>query len=220
MKLLILFLSLFICAVTGFAQPKFESVDGNNINTGNHIKGQPVTYEVKFKNSGDADLAIKSVSTSCGCSTALTSNNSVKPGEAGSINFTFNGQYTGQISKSIYITTNEAEASHTVTMTMTMVDPLSVNPNSIISEGKVGDEINQIATITNSLDKDVTISEVSSNSPVVKVTNDKTVLKTGEAASVNITIKIFEDSPVNAAVVIKTSEGDYQIPIFVDIKKQ
>lgn len=220
MKAILIIISLIISDYVVYAQPKFETIDGNSINTGNHIKGQPVNYEVKFKNTGDSDLEIKSVTTSCGCSTALITDKVVKPGQAGSINFTFNGQYTGQISKSMYVTTNEAASEHNITMIMNMVEPVTVTPNSIISEGKVGDEINQTATMTNSLDKEITISEVTSNSPVVKVTNESSVLKSGEAASFNITIKIFEDSPVNAAVVIKTSEGDYQIPIFVDIKKQ
>ena len=48
--------------------------------------------------------------------------------------------------------------------------------------------------------------------------SDKTEIGNGEAASFSISIKIYEDSPVNAAVIIKTSEGEFQIPILVDVK--
>ena len=61
-------------------------------------------------------------------------------------------------------------------MNMIMVDPVApLIPQSIISSGKVGDELNQAATVTNSFDKEVTITDISSNSPVVKVTSDKMI---------------------------------------------
>jgi hypothetical protein len=179
-----------------------------------------VNYEIPIKNSGNQDLKIFSVVTSCGCSTALLSSDTLKPGETGSIKFTFNGNGFGEISKNVMVSTNEAEGSnnHTITMVMKMVEPLTLNPGSIISSGKVGEEINQTATISNSLENQVTITEVSSNSPAVKVTSDKMSLNSGETASLNISVKIYEESPVNAAIIIKTSEGEFQLPILVDIK--
>ena len=107
---------------------------------------------------------------------------------------------------------------HTLQMKMNMVDPVVLNPQSIISEGKVGDELKKTATITNSFDREISITEISSNSPVVKVTSDKMVLSAGDAASLSINIKIYEDSAINAAIIIKTSEGEFQIPILVDVK--
>jgi hypothetical protein len=212
---------LLILPVLTYSQvgPKLEVVGGETINTGDHIRGKEVHYEIKFKNIGDADLKISGVQTSCGCSTALATSDLVKPGDEGSVNFTFNGNGFGAVAKNVFITTNETpNNSHTLLISMNMLDPLTLNPASIISSGKVGEELTQTATLLNSLDKEVTISEVSANSPVVKVTSDKTTIGSGESASFSISIKIFEDSPVNAAVIIKTSEGEYQIPILVDIK--
>jgi hypothetical protein len=216
--LIFLFLPAFLYAQDG---PKFEAGDGSTtINTGSHMRGKEVNYEIPIRNSGNRDLKIFSVATSCGCSSALLSSDSLKPGETGTIKFTFNGNGYGELTKNVMVSTNEAEGNnnHSITMVMKMVEPLTLNPASIISSGKVGDEITQTATILNSLDKTVTITEVTSNSPAVKVTSDKTSLNEGETASLSISVKLYEESPVNAAIIIKTSEGEFQLPILVDIK--
>ena len=217
-KISVLFLlfPILLYAQTG---PKLEVIGGETIGTGDHVRGQQVNYEIKFVNSGDQDLKIVSVSTSCGCSSALATSDTIKPGEQGSVNFTFNGSGFGQVSKNVSIVTNEAtNNSHILLVQMNMIDPLVLTPQSIMTEGKVGDEIKQTATLLNSMDKEITINEVTVNTPVIKVIPDKTVISKGETASFDISIKIYEDSPVNAAITIKTSEGDYSIPIFVDVK--
>lgn len=214
--LAVLFLPLFVFAQQG---PKMEVEGGENLTAGNYLRGKEVEYVINFKNTGDSELKISSVQTSCGCSSALASSDVLKPGEAGSIKFTFNGQGFGQVMKSVIVSTNEVESNyHTIHVNMNMVDPLSVNPQSIITEGKVGDELHQTATILNSLDKNVNIMEITSNTPVIKITSDKTELKSGEGASLDISIKVYEESAINAAIIIKTSEGEFQIPVLVDVK--
>lgn len=218
MKKLFLFLLLpvLVMAQTG---PKLQVEGGETINTGNHMRGKEVNYEIQFKNVGDADLAISGVSTSCGCSTALVSSNLVKPGESGSVKFTFNGNGFGTVTKSVTINTNETpNAFHTVQLSMNMVEPVTTNPQSIMTEGKVGEELKQTATVVNSLDKQVDILEVSSNTPVIKIVTDKMTLSPGETATLDISIMIYEESAINAAVIIKTTEGELQIPVLVDVK--
>ncbi|MCI0448852.1 MAG: DUF1573 domain-containing protein [Chlorobi bacterium] len=214
-------IAIFLLPLLTFAQsgPKMEVEGGNTINTGNHLRGKEVVHEVKFKNTGDEDLKITSVGTSCGCSSALVSSDLIKAGESGSIKFTFNGQAFGQTMKSLMVSTNEKENNyHNIQISMNMIDPLSINPQSIITEGRVGEELKQIATITNSLDKEVDITELTSNTPVIKVTSDKMALGSGEAALLDILIKIYEESAINAAIIIKTTEGEFQIPVLVDVK--
>lgn len=221
MKLRYLFFFLIIPAQL-FSQPapKFEIEGGESLNIGNFPKGKEVQYEIIFKNSGEGELKVNSVTTTCGCSSALTTGDVVKSGETGTIKFTFNGNGSGQVSKGVVVTTNEpANNVHNLTVQINMIDPLTLEPSSIMTEGKVGDELNQTATLKNILDKEITITELSTNSPAVMVSSDKLTLQTGEAASIKITIKIYEDAPVNAAVEIKTSEGTYQIPVFVEVKK-
>ncbi|MEO8514340.1 MAG: DUF1573 domain-containing protein [Ignavibacteria bacterium] len=216
-----LFIALFLFPVILFAQsgPKIEIEGGDNINTGFQKRGVQFTYDIAFKNVGDQDLKITAVQTSCGCSSALAGSDAIKPGESGTIKFTYNGQGMGVVSKVVTITTNEAGGtSHNVTMTMNMADLVTMNPGSIITEGKVGDELKQKATVTNNFDKAIDITELSSNTPVIKITSEKMTLQPGDSASLDISIKIYEESAINAAIIIKTTEGDFQIPVLVDVK--
>lgn len=221
MKMKKLLLVLILLPVMVFAQsgPKLEIDGGTSINTGSHLRGKEVVYDISFRNAGDQDLKITGVQTSCGCSSALASSDVIKPGESGSIKFTFNGIGFGTVTKAVTISTNEAAGNvHTLQVSMTMTDPILLNPQSIISEGKVGDELNQTATVLNSLDKDVTITEIVSNTPVIKITSDKMMLLPGETASLSISINIYEESAINAAIIVKTTEGEFQIPVLIDVK--
>jgi len=220
MKSKLLFLFILLMPVLLYAQtgPKFEVEGDQPINTGVHLRNKEVHYDIKFKNAGDEILKIVSVSATCGCSSALSSSDTLQPGEEGIIKFTFNGIGMGPITKSIIVSTNEKEnSSHQIDMQMNMVDPVTLNPSSIITQGKVGEEIKQTATMTDGLDKPIIINEVVSNSPAVKVSSDKMEIASGETATLNISVMLYEDSPVNAAVFIRTSEGEFQIPILVDI---
>jgi hypothetical protein len=217
-KLLLLFILLTPVMIYAQAGPKFEVEGDQPINTGVHLRNKEVHYDIKFKNAGDEILKIVSVSATCGCSSALSTSDTLQPGEEGLIKFTFNGIGMGPITKSIIVSTNEKEnSSHQIDLKMNMVDPVTLNPTSIITQGKVGEEIKQTATITDGLDKPITINEVVSNSPAVKVSSDKMEIASGETATLDISVKLYEDSPVNAAVFIRTSEGEFQIPILVDV---
>lgn len=219
MKKLLLALLLFPVLLFAQTGPKIEIAGGDNINTGNHRRGQELTYEITFKNVGDQDLQVTSVQTSCGCSSALASADVVKPGESGTIKFTYNGLGMGSVTKAVMITTNEnGNSTKNVLLTMNMVDPLTLNPGSIITEGKVGDELKQKASIVNSMDKEIDITEITSNTPVIKISADKMALMSGDTSNLDITIKIYEESAINAAIIIKTTEGEFQIPVLVDVK--
>ncbi len=219
MKKLLLALLLFPVLLFAQTGPKIEIAGGDNINTGNHRRGQELTFEITFKNIGDQDLKVTSVQTSCGCSSALASADVVKPGETGTVKFTYNGQGMGSVTKAVMISTNEnGSSTKNVLLTMNMVDPLTLNPGSIITEGKVGDELKQKASIVNSMDKEIDITEITSNTPVIKITADKMALMSGDTSNLDITIKIYEESAINAAIIIKTTEGEFQIPVLVDVK--
>ncbi|MEO8231526.1 MAG: DUF1573 domain-containing protein [Ignavibacteriota bacterium] len=70
--------------------------------------GTKVEYIFKFENKGTESLIIKDVKTSCGCTAAVVSNNSIKPGEVGSIKVDFDTKNReGRNSKSITIVSND-----------------------------------------------------------------------------------------------------------------
>ncbi|MFP4470761.1 MAG: DUF1573 domain-containing protein [Bacteroidales bacterium] len=56
---------------------------------GKVIQGEKVSYFFKFKNSGESNLILSNVSTSCGCTVPEFTRDPVAPGEEGSIKVTF-----------------------------------------------------------------------------------------------------------------------------------
>jgi hypothetical protein len=217
----ILFLVFPVILIFSQTGPKLDITGGEDINTGSHPRGKEVHYEINFTNTGDSVLKINGVQATCGCSSALSSGDLFQPGESGTINFIFNGQGFGMVQKSLIVSTNETQTPyHTLHLNMNMVDPVTLTPQSIMAEGKVGDEMKQTATMLNSQDKEIIITEISSNTPVINVVSDKMKLAPGETASIVVSIKIVEESAINAAIIIKTSDGEFQIPVFVDVKTQ
>lgn len=78
-------------------------------------EGKKVEYTFNFENKGTESLVIKDVKTSCGCTAAVVSNNSIKPGEVGSIKVDFDTKNrSGRNSKSITIVSNDTKQPNKV----------------------------------------------------------------------------------------------------------
>ena len=69
----------------------------------------------KYKNAGDTVIHFKSVTTSCGCTTAARKKDDVVPGETGEITATFKvGASTGVQQKTVRVETDDGEAPVTI----------------------------------------------------------------------------------------------------------
>lgn len=77
-------------------------------NFGKIKQGKAVSHEFVFTNEGDATLVIRRVTTTCGCTAALVSDEKVAPGEEGRIEVKFDTRgYGGQIGKLVYVESND-----------------------------------------------------------------------------------------------------------------
>jgi len=94
------------------------------------IKGSTQNeVEFKFTNSGKNDLFIRHVRATCGCTAVQQGNQGVgiKPGESSSIKAIFNsGGYSGKVTKSIYVYTNDPKNSEVVLMLTADVEQQAV----------------------------------------------------------------------------------------------
>src|SRR5437660_6358689 len=76
----------------------------------------------KYQNKGDKTIAIKSVTTSCGC-TAASAKQTAEPGEKGEVTATFTiGGRTGTQQKAITVVTDDA-MNPTTTLNLKVVIP-------------------------------------------------------------------------------------------------
>ena len=77
--------------------------------------GEILEYKFKFENKGTESLNIKDVKTSCGCTAAVVSESSIKPGQVGYIKVNFNTKdREGKNSKSITVVSNDTKEPNKV----------------------------------------------------------------------------------------------------------
>jgi len=69
-----------------------------------------VFHEFVFVNEGNAPLVIERIATSCGCTAALASEDTIGPGKSGKVKVTFDSRgYSGKIVKYIFVESNDAD---------------------------------------------------------------------------------------------------------------
>ena len=82
---------------------------------GNVQQNLKLIKEFALTNTGDEDLIISRISTSCGCTAALTAEKVVKPGKSTSLKVTFETRrYKGAIQRSVSIASNDPRRVRTV----------------------------------------------------------------------------------------------------------
>ena len=75
-------------------------------------QGELLTHEFVFRNEGDAPLVIEKITTSCGCTAALASEDRIEPGREGKIKASLDTRgYGGRVVKYIYVESNDASVS-------------------------------------------------------------------------------------------------------------
>lgn len=77
-------------------------------------KGSPGTYVFSFKNSGKSSLFLKSVQSTCGCTTPTWPREPVAPGKTGDIKVKYDTNLIGAFTKSVTVESN----AKTVTLTI------------------------------------------------------------------------------------------------------
>ena len=88
------------------------------------IKGEVVTYSFKITNTGNADLLISEVSTSCGCTVSKYPVDPIKPGETKKIKAIFDSEdRIGFQNKRITVLTNATPARYILKIQAEVVKP-------------------------------------------------------------------------------------------------
>lgn len=107
------------------AAPKIE-FENECIDLGKIASGNPITATFKSANAGDAELEITAVRPGCGCTKAETSKSKIAPGESSTITIVFNSSgYSGAVSKSISVATNDPARPNLAISFKTEVVPLA-----------------------------------------------------------------------------------------------
>ena len=165
--ILILGLSLFAQET----QPKLEFTS-SEFNFDTIEKGAKVHHVFEFKNTGNAELEIKDVKPTCGCTTAKPEKLNYSPGEAGKIEITFDStRFSGDITKTIVVVSNDPDTpSMQLKLTGKILEEVQSSPASLaIPNVKRSDVVTREMTLTTGLLDKLEISNVQSNLEFLKL---------------------------------------------------
>jgi len=105
------------------ARPIIEFVK-NEHDFGQVLQGEIVSYSFRFTNTGNADLIITNVSTSCGCTASEYPVDAIKPGETKKIKAIFDSENrSGFQNKRITVLTNATPAKSILKIKANVIDP-------------------------------------------------------------------------------------------------
>ena len=86
-------------------------------------EGEKVACVFKFSNTGDADLVLTSVLTSCGCTVSKFSRKPIPPGGSGTIDITYNSSdRSGKQTKTITVQSNAQNKIMILRITAEVID--------------------------------------------------------------------------------------------------
>ena len=102
--------------VTNGKLPKFE-FEKTEFDFGTITEGQKVEQTFKFKNVGDADLAIVDAKGSCGCTVPTYPKEPIAPGKSGEIHVVFDSEgKSGEQTKTVTLTANTSPTATVLTL--------------------------------------------------------------------------------------------------------
>jgi hypothetical protein len=114
----IIVVAFFILSKISYSQNKLpELTFENKIHNFDTIKyNEPVNCNFNFKNTGKADLLIKNIISTCGCSVPEWSKSPYKKKSRGVIKVTFNARTKGSFFKTLLVETNGKTPSQAITI--------------------------------------------------------------------------------------------------------
>ena len=123
----ILLLFFLVCSVYSQGQNSaFITFDSLTINYGKILQGDNGTVDFKFTNTGDRDLKINRVRSSCGCTIPKKPDSLIAPGVSDLIKVNYDTERIGIINKTIIVNSNAANGTVILKITGEVLDPENI----------------------------------------------------------------------------------------------
>jgi hypothetical protein len=205
------------------------------------VEGALAEHEFVFKNMGSAPIVITNVRASCGCTTPQWTKEPIPPGQTGTIKAVFNSTgRPGAFNKSITVTSNATESVKVLKISGTVSSDPAKQAQLASERGMkaAGDALPAISLLekshnfgtiqrgqgvkkafryTNTGQGDLSLTSIFSRCKCVSFKTDKTVLKPGETATMELTYtpNALTDKPER---VYFSSNAPYDANMFIELK--
>jgi hypothetical protein len=197
--------------------PKAEAIDPM-YNFGAAPSGPPVKHVFKIRNAGTGTLTIDGVTTSCGCTAAKPTKNSLAPGEESDIAVTFDTiSEKGPSTRTITVVTNDPKQRQ---LELTLKGDLRAQVEAappfvafgIVKHGVEKTSRVTIADLVN--DKELQVGPITNSSANVKVSQEpRTDGKPGAMLTVTV-LKSMPVGPFDDTIKVATSRAPLNIAVY------
>lgn len=184
--------------------------------------GEKVTVKFVVINAGDAELVIKDVEASCGCTTTVISSRNIAPGGVGEVEAVFSSVgHAGKVSKAVTIVSNDPVEPRKVltiegTVTSKAGGELLITPHSL-NTGNMAPKASVAYTyeLRNGGTSDLTIQQFAATEGVTVEFVVPFVVNPDETREVKFILKPNQVAPMNVTISPKMPEGRFQEMITV-----
>ncbi|MES2811601.1 MAG: DUF1573 domain-containing protein [Bacteroidota bacterium] len=88
----------------------------DTVDVGEIPQGTPKMIQFTFKNTGNKEVIISSVKTTCGCTASDYTKEAIAPGKSGFVKATYNAAVKGNFTKTVTVITNADETAKVLTL--------------------------------------------------------------------------------------------------------
>ncbi|HLA37947.1 MAG: hypothetical protein A3G87_07555 [Omnitrophica bacterium RIFCSPLOWO2_12_FULL_50_11] len=161
---------------------------------GQIYRGERVRHHFLLKNAGEAELEIRKVRTSCGCTAAEPSQKVVPPGGEAYVEVTFDSKnFVGRVTKTVMVDTNDpSEPTHTLTLEAFVLEEVVAEPSRLtLGQIRQGDGRNLKVEVKSPTGMELKVSEAQSSSGALEITS----IERQAGGLYAIKLEVKKDSP-------------------------
>lgn len=215
---------LLISAVSALAGTPAVAVSAADFDFGTIYQGESVRHAFAFANKGNAPLVIEKVSSSCGCTAALASANTLAPGESGEIQASFDStRFRGSVSKTVYLYTNDpAQPMVQLHLRGSVREEVSIEPQQV-HFGVVTPKraVRSTVSLVNQGKADIRLAGLETTTPELAARLSADVIPPGGKVAVELTLTPKPgQSRFSGYVLFKaagTIQHELRIPVYADL---
>lgn len=204
---LVLFFVLPLAASRLFAQPKVTVVGGTEVNLGDVHTDITAKKLITIKNDGNDTLIISEVSSTCGCTAALMSNDHILPGDSAILSISFDGkQFNGPVRRTVSFKSNDPTQERVrIAFDANVIKTLTIQPEYVtFNRVSIDSSLVQQFLLRNNSQETIRLLSVTSTKDVVIAKARKTILKPNDTTFVDCTFRPTTLGTVSGNIIVET----------------
>ena len=219
--------AVFLVITAGYAS-QIQFITPMEMDLGRVEAGRVIKDVIRFVNTGQEDITIRQIRTSCGCTTSEVENKIIAPGDTAAVEFSLNTRgFRGEIHKTITIEfENQDLKPQSIRLLADCINYLDHYPSYLAFTQLIVNPdtlLHREIRLTNHFNKPITIKSVRTDIKIIDVHWPKTPVKPDESALIDVILKPSIPIRKSSRLTIETDQPDLEpvrIAVYVHIKEK